>query len=1137
MLPSDKMFHEAILCNAVVAFITYANTLSAEFTYDDSPAIVTNNNVHGKTPLSQIFFDDFWGVPVTHQGSHKSYRPLCTLSFRLNYLVGELNPFGYHLVNVLLHAIASGLVTFTANRLFERFLPTLLAGLFFALHPVHTEAVAGIVGRADVGACIFFLLSFNFYFTYCVNRESHPDRRKNAYLFLSVLCAAFSMLTKEQGITVLAVNVVFDILYQGQMSHYASYTVVFKRVISNIKGIFIQILCGLLLLALRVQVMGGTPNFAPPDNPAANSDSLLTRTLTFLYLPVFNLGLLLNPSTLCFDWGLNSIPLLESLMDIRCGYIFTLFFLAIPCTALGLNREVEIERMYMNMFGDLNQKNGKASVTNGANARQTYERVKKQRNTRRRLLTSTQHSGHHTHHPTKNDPLKDSDENDIIPHVLVIIISYSVLIFPYIPASNLFFYVGFVVAERILYIPSVGFCMLLALGFNQIYLEYTRCSHHLPDHYATKFYQIMYYGSLILIFSLYICKTHNRNYDWKSDERLFRSGINVNPTKAWNNLGSTLKRQGRLHEAELAYHQAIQHRPEWTDANYNYGVLLQEKGQYQLAIDQYKEAIKHRPNYALASLNLGYVYGLLKRPADAEKMYSYTAQLTDEHSRNPEQQLTGIISALGYLGKMQLSQGRFEEAIKTFEEALRRRPSSYEPATIYNMLGESYSKLSDYVNAENNYKKAMAHSPNNGKSHLAYAITLKEMERYADAEAYFERALVLEPHNLQVYEFFNTFLIDRGRREEAVDMLRKGLAVAPDNYHLNFYMGTNLRELGNMEEAEIYYRKIVQLFPNNHIPLRDLGAILHINGKPEESIEYYQRALKLEPDDAATLKYLKSAETKIQVKKSTEARELLDEANALHREGRNKEAEVLFRKITELLPDDKAAWRNLGAIVHTNGQPEEAEKYYHKALQISPGDEITLMNLKKAQKKIKRMKNEKTQELLDEAVSLKESGELEEAEEIYKQILHLTPEDVSAQKDLANILYLNNKLKEAEDIYVDILEKDAEDDGVKKNLAKTQNKMKIQWEEKARELSAQGTDFKEEGKLQDAEEVFKEIVKLTAEDAKAHRNLGDILRLNKKLEEAKESYMEALRLKPGDPLATQYLEETQVEIQNARGQA
>ena len=145
-------------------------------------------------------------------------------------MVDELNPFGYHLVNVLLHALVSGLVTITANRLFGRFLPTFLAGLLFALHPVHTEAVAGIVGRADVGACLFFLLSFNCYVTYCINRDLYPERNRAVYLWLSAVCAAGSMLTKEQGITVLGVNVVFDILHQGQTLKWDHLEKVIRRV-------------------------------------------------------------------------------------------------------------------------------------------------------------------------------------------------------------------------------------------------------------------------------------------------------------------------------------------------------------------------------------------------------------------------------------------------------------------------------------------------------------------------------------------------------------------------------------------------------------------------------------------------------------------------------------------------------------------------------------------------------------------------------------------------------------------------------------------------------------------------------------------------------------------------------------------
>lgn len=177
------------------------------------PAIQKNPNVNGQTQLSQIFFDDFWGNPLAHPGSHKSYRPLCTLSYRLNYLIGGLEPFGYHLVNVLLHSMATALVTYTASRLFHKFIPSLITGLLFACHPIHTEAVAGIVGRADIMACIFFLLSLNFYMSYCIMRCVNHGHGRTKFLLLSVLFATMSMLTKEQGITVLAVNVTFDIIY------------------------------------------------------------------------------------------------------------------------------------------------------------------------------------------------------------------------------------------------------------------------------------------------------------------------------------------------------------------------------------------------------------------------------------------------------------------------------------------------------------------------------------------------------------------------------------------------------------------------------------------------------------------------------------------------------------------------------------------------------------------------------------------------------------------------------------------------------------------------------------------------------------------------------------------------------------
>lgn len=124
--------------------------------------------------------NDFWGTPLTHSGSHKSYRPLCVLSFRLNYWLHELQPAGYHLLNVLLHCLATALFTLLARSLLppKAELATAVAGCLFAAHPIHTEAVAGIVGRADVGAAVFFLLALLSYRRYATVRSSVSQLRR-----------------------------------------------------------------------------------------------------------------------------------------------------------------------------------------------------------------------------------------------------------------------------------------------------------------------------------------------------------------------------------------------------------------------------------------------------------------------------------------------------------------------------------------------------------------------------------------------------------------------------------------------------------------------------------------------------------------------------------------------------------------------------------------------------------------------------------------------------------------------------------------------------------------------------------------------------------------------------------------------
>ncbi|KAL0839218.1 hypothetical protein ABMA28_015990 [Loxostege sticticalis] len=67
---------------SLVGALTYANSLNGEFVHDDIPAIVSNSDVNGGNHVFKVFKNDFWGTPMSDPNSHKSYRPLTTLSFR-----------------------------------------------------------------------------------------------------------------------------------------------------------------------------------------------------------------------------------------------------------------------------------------------------------------------------------------------------------------------------------------------------------------------------------------------------------------------------------------------------------------------------------------------------------------------------------------------------------------------------------------------------------------------------------------------------------------------------------------------------------------------------------------------------------------------------------------------------------------------------------------------------------------------------------------------------------------------------------------------------------------------------------------------------------------------------------------------
>ena len=143
----------AAVC-AVVGCVVYISSLDCGLCFDDETAIIKNGDLRPSAPWSNLLRNDFWGRSLDSELSHKSYRPLTVATFRLNYMLHELQPLGYHLVNVLLHSAVCYLYVLLCGVVFSEVWPALIAGLLFAVHPIHTEAVSPLLSLFSHCICL-----------------------------------------------------------------------------------------------------------------------------------------------------------------------------------------------------------------------------------------------------------------------------------------------------------------------------------------------------------------------------------------------------------------------------------------------------------------------------------------------------------------------------------------------------------------------------------------------------------------------------------------------------------------------------------------------------------------------------------------------------------------------------------------------------------------------------------------------------------------------------------------------------------------------------------------------------------------------------------------------------------------------
>jgi Tfp pilus assembly protein PilF len=153
----SRLFPLALLLTAIAAFLVYLPALNYQFVWDDRQLVLDNPQLTSGSVI-RVFTTTFIPADSTAGPAWgKYYRPLVNLSLLADYRLSGLNPRGYHFFNILLHVAATVLFALLAQMLFRSFWVTLLAGLVFALHPVHSESVAFVSARTDLLMTVFAL--------------------------------------------------------------------------------------------------------------------------------------------------------------------------------------------------------------------------------------------------------------------------------------------------------------------------------------------------------------------------------------------------------------------------------------------------------------------------------------------------------------------------------------------------------------------------------------------------------------------------------------------------------------------------------------------------------------------------------------------------------------------------------------------------------------------------------------------------------------------------------------------------------------------------------------------------------------------------------------------------------------------
>jgi Tfp pilus assembly protein PilF len=298
-----------------------------------------------------------------------------------------------------------------------------------------------------------------------------------------------------------------------------------------------------------------------------------------------------------------------------------------------------------------------------------------------------------------------------------------VIFLPLGPVLNAKWMPASVFAERYLYLPSIGFCWLVA------WAAVTLWSADLPAFLrpVSRAVPLM----LIAVAFLYAVRTVARNRDWRTGESLFLKTLEQGDASLIrNNLGAVYFNNGNLNGAEHEWLEALAAGPNNALALDNLAFLRQRQRRFAESLDYSWRALRTQPHYMMAHLNLAETLAEMDRVAEAEWQYRIATAISPLSTR-----------AHNAYGEFLFDSERLEDARIEYERSTSAEPTG----EAYDRLGDIYQASEDRTRAEATFRQALALNTYDSHAHFGLGQVLEAAGKQEDALHEFESGLRLDP--------------------------------------------------------------------------------------------------------------------------------------------------------------------------------------------------------------------------------------------------------------------------------------------------------------------------------------------------------------------------------------------------------